>query len=439
MSSHTTRLNPFLEVPGLLALLRVLVVMFFVLPLLRLLLFRVTGVVLPISLISAIYLLSALILVSLRARCLQIRRIALELMGLLVPSACAYLLSVQGTSTGSVLGSLWVYLFGPLVLLALGSTLSMAHEPVALAKTKLRVRRLLGLATLSLFVGIFINMMDIALLGNEFYTVYNDYASAVPSLLGGMSVPRLSGAYFSGLDLTFAVILLLTLSREINGRIFTLTNVALFVAIALTFTRNSYVVLVVWLFALQLSPRMLSHAGGLVFFLMPVFSILIAVLLSAQVSTGGLEANAETSSVLTRLASWSFISGDMLTSLDRVVFGLGITQNALVPGESEIYAIDNFFWELMCYGGAIAFLTFGLMFMLIRRKVLRHQPYGLGRFILVITAILPVAGIFNNMVGNLLSQALFLCCGFLGAVAAGCGATTVNAQTSIPHLNVPRP
>lgn len=404
--------------PGLLPLVSVLTVAFFVLPLLRLLVFRAAGVALPISLLSAPYLLVALVLASLRAGTWRIRQFALLLVGLLIPPALAYLVSAQGASLGAMLGSLWIYLVGPIVLLALGSTLSMAPMPSAPQETQLRVRRRLLLSTLCLLAGILVNALDAALLGDEFYVVYKDYASAVPSLFAGVSLPRLSGAYFSGLDLTFAAILLLTLMREVDKRLLTLTSVALFVAIALTFTRNSYVILAAWLLARQLSPRKLSRAGGLAFLLMPVASILIALLLAAQVSTGELEANAETSSVLTRLASWTFISGELLSSGIRAVLGLGITQNALMPGESDIYAIDNFFWELMCYGGAVAFLAFGLMFWLIRRKAM-CQLHGLGHIALVISAILPIAGVFNNMAGNMLAQTLFLCCGLLGAMDAG--------------------
>lgn len=405
------------EVPGLLPLVSVLAVLFFVLPLLRLLVFRATGFVLPISLLSAAYLLLVLTMSSLRISSWRVPRPTLLLVSLLVPPAVAYLLSVQDAGKSTVLASLWIYLVGPAILVFLGSTLSNSQNNLAPRETALRVRRWLLLSKMCLLAGISINALDAALLGDQFYAVYADYASAVPShIITGVPLPRLSGAYFSGVDLTFAAILLLTLMREIDGRLLSLTSLVLFVVIALTFTRNSYVILVAWLLAQQLSPRLLSRAGGLAFLLMPLASILVAFLLGAQISTGELEVSAETSSVMTRIASWTYIYDAFLSNSAHLVLGIGITQNGLVPGESDIYAIDNFFWELMCFGGGIAILSFGLMFWFIRRYALR-QRHGLGHITLVIATTLPVAGIFNNMFASLFTQALFLCFGVLCAQA----------------------
>ncbi|MFW9616602.1 hypothetical protein [Aquabacterium sp.] len=427
--------NRSTEVAGLLPLVSIMAVLFFVIPLIRLLVFRTTGTVLQMSLISATYLFMAFAMTSLRVRNWRTHNSTLLLLGLLVPPAVAYLSSVQDAGMTTVLASLWIYLVGPAILIALGGTLTINQIKLTPRETAIRIRRWLVLSTMCLLAGISVNALDAALLGEQFYAVYADYGSAVPSLITGVPLPRLSGAYFSGLDLTFAAILLLTLIREIEGRMLTFTSLALFVVIALTFTRNSYVILLTWLLAQQLTPRLLSRAGGLAFLLMPLASILIALLLGAQVSTGDFEVSAETSSVLTRLTSWTYIYDTLLSNSANLVLGIGITQNNLVPGESTIYAIDNFFWELVCFGGGVAILSFGLMFWLIRRYALR-QFHGLGHITLVIAAILPVAGLFNNMVGSTLMQALFLCCGALCAQypkPSSCRATQRVMRQDVPR------
>lgn len=395
----------------LVPLIKILTFLCFILPLLRLCIFRTMEIIIPTSLLNATFLLLALLVTILRGKLLIGRNVPV-LLCLIVLPASAYIISIENASMNDVFTSLWVYLVNPMILIVLGNMSAARKAPPTEVNVALRCRVWLRWAMVAFLTGVLLNALDIILLGHRFYNIYAEYATAQPSLIFGSPLPRLSGAYFSGIDLSLAAILLLTLRRAINGRFFTSANVVLLVVIFLTLTRNSYIVFIAWLLVQKFSKHTISRAGSLAFITMPAVSLLVVFLIQGQASNGSFEVNDLTSSVWTRIVSWAYIVNAMLSDGGQLVLGLGITQNMLEPGVSKIYAIDNYFWELMSFGGILAFICHGLFLKLIRGRALR-KSYGVGQITLILVAVLPVAGLFNNMVGSSLMGAIFLSCGVL--------------------------
>jgi hypothetical protein len=168
-----------------------------------------------------------------------------------------------------------------------------------------------------------------------------------------------------------------------------------------------------WNIISRLSIKNISRCAALGYLLSPILSLGVMGYLGLQSASGQLEPNEETSSILTRLSSWMIIFDRIINSPTKVLYGLGLTQNALIPGESEIYAIDNFFWELICYAGIIAFIAYGFLFRLIRLQALKKDS-PTSRIALSLLAITPIAGIFNNMAGSIF---LFIILVIFGIIA----------------------
>lgn len=285
------------------------------------------------------------------------------------------------------------------------------------------------ISILCLLTGIAINIIDFAILRDSYFQVYKEYGTTAAASFAGFSLPRLAGAYFSGLDLTFAIVLLFIIQTNRDRNFSRSTFLILNAAILLTFTRNSYVILIMWNIISRLSIKNVSRFAALGYLLSPILSLGVMGYLGLQSASGQLEPNEETSSILTRLSSWMTIFDRILNDPTKILYGLGLTQNALIPGESEIYAIDNFFWELICYAGLIAFIAYGFLFRIIRKQAL-NKDSSISRISLALLAITPISGIFNNMAGSMFSFIIFVTFGIIAKLERGNNEDASNLNTS---------
>lgn len=388
---------------------------FFILPTVRLLVFRITGFAIPLSAQLAVVTLSALAYLLVSRPAFQIPRPTLTGVALLLAAFATYLFAgVSSNTPAALLGTAWIYFVAPCCAMLIGTIVADKTAVRVVPHASEIVERWLTISTLCVLVGITINAADLTLLGDAYFSVYESFGTTAAASFAGLTLPRLAGAYFSGLDLTFAVVLLFVIQSSRGRRFSLVTQLILYTAVLLTFTRNAYVILVLWLVLARISDKNVARFASTAYLLSPLLSLGVMASLAMQAASGQLEPNAETSSLLTRLSSWLTIADAILTNPTASLYGLGLTQNALVPGESDIYAIDNFFWELICYGGAVAFIAYGLLYHTVRQQALA-QASAAGRIALMLTALIPIAGIFNNMAGTMLAFALFLCYGLLGA------------------------
>lgn len=386
---------------------------FYILPFARLVTFRLTGLLVPISAQLFAVTAVALVLVLITSPSLRMNRRAMVVIGLLLIPYIAYLATGATSNTrDALMGATWIYLMSPVATLMIGVLSAKRGMRTSHLNASRQVNMWLLVSTASILAGIVINAIDLLRLGPAYADVYAHYGTMAPANLGGVSVPRLSGAYFSGLDLTFAVLLLLIIRGQRQLRLPYVTILILYSAVALTFTRNAYVIIVCWLLLSRLSNRVVSEIAGIMYLIAPVLSLAVMAYLAYQANVGALQPSEETSSLLTRLSSWTLIVGRIFSNPASVLYGLGFTQNSLSPGESDIFAIDSFFWEIICYAGALAFVTYGFIFRALRSKVIR-VPTTNGRIAILISALIPIAGIFNNMAGTMLMTSFFLFAGIV--------------------------
>lgn len=386
---------------------------FYILPLARLAIFRLTGLLVPISAQMFAVTALTLVLVLITSPSLRLNRMAMIAIGLLLVPYIAYLATgVTSNTRDALMGATWIYLLSPVATLMIG-VLSAKHGiRTSHLNAGRQVNMWLLISIASILAGIVINAIDLLRLGPAYVDVYAHYGTMAPANFGGVSVPRLSGAYYSGLDLTFAVLLLLIIKEQRQLRLSRITILILYSAVALTFTRNAYVIVVCWLLLSRLSNRVVSGIAGIMYLIAPVLSLVVMAYLAYQANAGVLQPSEETSSLLTRLSSWTLIVGRIFSNPASVLYGLGFTQNSLSPGESDIFAIDSFFWEIICYAGVLAFVTYGFIFRILRNRVIR-VPTGSGRIAILISALIPIAGIFNNMAGTMLMTSFFLFAGIV--------------------------
>ena len=386
---------------------------FYILPLARLVTFRLTGMSVPISTQMFAVTGLALFFVLITSPPLRINRLVLVASSLLLVSYIVYLATGATTNTrGALLGAAWIYLLSPVATLIIGA-LSAKHGMRANRPNASRqVSMWLLVSTTCILAGIVLNAIDLLRLGSAYGDVYAHYGTTALANFEGVSVPRLSGAYFSGLDLTFAVLLLLIISAQRRERPSRIITLILYSAVALTFTRNAYVIIVCWLLVSRLSNLTVSRIAGTMYILGPVISLGVMAYLAYQVNAGALQPSEETSSILTRLSSWTLIASHILPNPLSALHGLGLTQNSLSPGESEIFAIDSFFLELICYAGAFAFLTYGFILRTVCNRVIK-MPTNIGRITIIISALIPIAGVFNSMAGTMLMTSFFLFSGIV--------------------------
>jgi len=426
---HDTRTDTLLVLP-----MQVLAWAFFILPIIRLFIFRLTGFALPPSVHVAAITLVALLYLLVSHRKFTVPLSAPIGFSLLFLPLTTYL-AVGGVSNtiGAILATTWIYFLAPCCAILIGTISADRAVGCASGRPSQTVDRWLTVSTVCVISGIIVNAVDLALLGDSYFEVYKSFRTTAAATFAGFSLPRLAGAYFSGLDLTFAIVMLLLIQASRGRRVAWVTRFILYVSVLFTFTRNAYVILALWILISRLSNNSISRFGAIAYLLSPLLSLGVMTLLAFQSASGQLEMNAETSSVLTRLSSWVTISDAVLSNPTAGLFGLGLTQNALVPGESDIYAIDSFFWELVCYAGAVAFIAYGVLFREVRIQALRKSS-AVSRIALALTALIPVAGTFNNMVGSMFSFVLFICYGLLGRFALANQGATGQA----PDLEVPR-
>jgi len=386
---------------------------FYILPFARLAAFRLTGLLVPISAQMFAVTALALALVLITSPSLRMNRMAVIAIGLLLVPYIAYLATGATSNTrDALMGATWIYFLSPVATLMIGVLSAKHGMRTSHLNASRQVNMWLLISTASILAGVAINAIDLLRLGPAYADVYAHYGTTAPANFGGVSVPRLSGAYFSGLDLTFAVLLLFIIRDQRQLRLPRVTRLILYLAVALTLTRNAYVIVVCWLLLSRFSNRIVSGVAGIMYLIAPVLSLAVMAYLAYQANVGALQPSEETSSLLTRLSSWTMIVGRIFSNPASVLYGLGFTQNSLSPGESDIFAIDSFFWEIICYAGALAFVTYGFIFRALRNKVIRI-PTTSGRIAILISALIPIAGIFNNMVGTMLMTSFFLFAGIV--------------------------
>lgn len=387
---------------------------FFVLPIIRLFIFRLTGFAIPLSAqVAAVTLIALLYLLISRPTFAVSKSTLIGISALFVALVTYFAIGSSSNSIGALLATTWIYFVAPCCAILIGTLSSHQAEACTPERASKTVDRYITVSILCVLSGIAINTIDLIILGNTYFQVYKDFGTTAAATFAGFSLPRLAGAYFSGLDLTFAIVLLFVIQTSRGRRFSWATQLILYAAVLLTFTRNAYVILALWSGISRLSNRNISKFAAIAYLLSPLLSLGVMTFLTLQSTSGQLELNDETSSLLTRLSSWMIISEHIIKNPIAGLYGLGLTQNALVPGESEIYAIDNFFWELICYAGIVAFIAYGLMFRIVRIQALKKNS-TVSRIALVLTALIPIAGTFNNMAGTMFSFVLFLCYGLVG-------------------------
>jgi hypothetical protein len=399
----------------MLVLVRFLACGFYILPLVRLVSFKLSGMALPISALNGFFALALLCSSLLYSRALRIGNSVL--LAVLVFTAQMFLFAGtvvyrKGSFESSDLATAWIYFVSPVLFVFAGGLFSNGIAERDLSAIRQRTEYWLNVAGWALLLGAFINGLDVVILGDSYSTVYEKFATTSPATFGDWTLPRLSGAYFSGLDFAMAVIVLMALRHYSNLPPSRWMSLTLYFLACLTFTRNAYVILVAWLFLRKAAPGRVAKLSSVIYLLGPILSVAVVAIMLAQTAAGQLEVSAESSSMLTRMASWLAIYQQFAETPSAGFVGLGLTQNALIPGESDVYAIDNFYLELLCYSGLVAYICYGLLFKGIRYKALNTQG-GVGATALMLLLFVPVMGVFNNMVGSMLCSALFFVCGLL--------------------------
>lgn len=363
----------------------------------RFIFFRISGVALPPSALYGIVAISFLALGLARVRSIPrpraMRGSILLLFALIFLSYSVGKL-LTGGLTNKDLATTWGYFIFPVLCIMIGFLFQTPTTGRSLPSQN--VSLFIKLTTLVFVVGIAINATDILIYRDEIHALYQGFATTAYAFLGGYQVPRLTGAYFSSVDLALVTLVLVALRRwlRVGSRV---VDYLLLLPLVFTFTRNVYVLMAVMLvFCKFIQPtRTYLILGIMTGGLLTVFS---AMYFGPMVSYGDIRASDDVSSVITRLSSWFALSQELLASPMRILFGIGYSQNYFGDSIINVYAVDNAYFEAMSLGGAIAVAAyFGLWLLLI--KTFRAETHGLGRFMSALVCALPIFGVFNNVFG----------------------------------------
>jgi len=399
----------------MLVLTRFLTWLFYILPLLRLIIFKAIGIALPNSIFNSFFVLSLLTSSFIFKKRLKIKKTVLAVSFLTIVPFLLYLWSASGERSlfdKSSFASAWVYFVSPVACLLAGSILPRGQSEYSVSANQIQFWLRLSIG--SLLIGTIINIYDVLALGDSYQLIYEKFAVTAPAIYKDWIFARITGAYPSGLDLAIACILILMIRHYSQIKKDLLLSVVLYFIVFLTFTRNAYVLLGIFLVLRDVSRLTLAKLSTFTYVFGPLISMIIMLQMVKMTASGKILTSAETSSIVTRMVSWMNIVDIFLNNPVKLLFGLGLTQNSLIPSVTSIYAIDNFFLELLCYSGLVFYCCYGIFLIILKKLSLKSQS-SVGTISLILIVVFPLVGVFNNMVGSVLNLVLFFICGLMCA------------------------